>query len=211
MGDRSIDLDESVDLTAESPSYPSSRDRPTEAPAIRAARRGALDRLETLYVDDAGLVILWPFLDRFFVRVGLLDLDRRFIDEQARMQAIALLSQLAFEDPEPPEFRLPLAKLLCGLSPEDLFMLERPLVPEQIAECERLLTAVIENAPILRDTSIASFRANFLQRPASLSIQEGAWQLEVEERPHDLVLERFGWSWSWVKLAWMPDPLFVRW
>jgi hypothetical protein len=182
-----------------------------EAPANLKARRRALEKLETLYVDDAGLVILWPFLERFFVRVGLLDLDRRFIDEQATMQAIALLSQLAIEDPEPAEFRLPLAKLLCGRAPETPFVLERPLEPEQIAECDRLIAAAIENAPILRDMSVAAFRANFLQRSAALSIREGAWQLDVEDQPHDLVLERFPWSWSWVKLAWMPDPLFVRW
>jgi hypothetical protein len=185
--------------------------QPAEPPGQQAARRRALDRLETLYVDDAGLVILWPFLDRFFLRTGLIDLDRRFIDEQARMQAIALLAQLAFEEPEPPEFRLPLAKLLCGCSPEHEFTLERPLAPEQIVECDRLLAAVIENAPILRDATVTSFRANFVQRPAALSIREGAWLLEVEAGPHDIVLERFPWSWSWVKLAWMADPLFVRW
>jgi hypothetical protein len=198
------------------PPRPEESLEPAQSPRLppsvrRAERRRALDRLETLYVDDAGLVILWPFLDRFFLRAGLLDLDRRFVDEQATMQAIALLSQLAVEDADPPEFRLPLAKLLCGRSPEDAFVLERPLAFEQIDECDQLLGSVIHNAPILRDTTIASFRANFIRRPAALSIRDGAWLLEVEERPHDLVLQRFPWSWSWVKLAWMADPLLVRW
>ena len=176
-----------------------------------AARRRALDQLEQLYVDDAGLVILWPFLDRFFLHVGLLDQDRRFIDEQAPMQAIALLSQLASEDPEPPEFRLPLAKLLCGLGPEASFALDHPLAPEQLDECERLLAAVIGHASILRDMPVASFRAAFLRRAGVLSVRDGAWLLQVERQSHDLVLDRFPWSWSWVKLPWMPDPLRVEW
>jgi hypothetical protein len=175
------------------------------------ARRRALDQLDELYVDDAGLVILWPFLDRFFLHVGLLDHDRRFLDEHAPMQAIALLSQLATEVPEPPEFRLPLAKLLCGLAPEAPFALERPLAPAQLAECDRLLAAVIDHASILRDMPVASFRATFLQRPGVLGIRDGAWLLRVDRQSHDLVLDRFPWSWSWVKLPWMPDPLRVEW
>ncbi|HWN69395.1 MAG TPA: contractile injection system tape measure protein, partial [Haliangium sp.] len=184
---------------------------PRDPRAIAAARRRALDQLEQLYVDDAGLVILWPFLDRFFLHAGLLDQDRRFAGEQAPMQAIALLSQLASEDPEPPEFRLPLAKLLCGLPPEAGFALERPLAPEQLDECERLLAAVIGHASILRDMPVASFRATFLQRTGVLSVRDGAWLLQVERQSHDLVLDRFPWSWSWVRLPWMPDPLRVEW
>jgi hypothetical protein len=182
-----------------------------ESRELAAARRRALDQLDELYVDDAGLVILWPFLDRFFLHVGLINHDRRFTDEQAPMQAISLLSQLAIEDPEPPEFRLPLAKLLCGLPPEAPFTLERPLTPEQLAECERLLAAVIDHTSILRDMPVASFRATFLQRPGVLFVRDGAWLLKVERQSHDLVLDRFPWSWSWVKLPWMPDPLRVEW
>jgi hypothetical protein len=180
-------------------------------PVIAATRRGALHQLDELYVDDAGLVILWPFLGHFFLHAGLLDRDHRFADEQAPMQAIALLSQLAIENPEPPEFRVPLAKLLCGLSPEDSFALERPPAPEQLDECERLLAAVIGHASILRDMPVASFRETFLQRSGVLSVRDGAWLLQVERQSHDLVLDRFPWSWSWVKLPWMPDPLRVEW
>ncbi|MBK7826425.1 contractile injection system tape measure protein [Nannocystis sp.] len=180
--------------------------RPTRPPPRRPRARP-----DELYVEDAGLVILWPFLDRFFLRVGLLDDERRFIDEPASMQAIALLAQLASEDPDPPEFTLPLAKLLVGRSPTDSFTLARPLAGPQIDECERLLAAVIAHATILRDMPVASFRATFLRRPAALTTRDGAWTLQVEARTHDLVLARFPWAWSWVKLPWMPDPLRVEW
>jgi hypothetical protein len=178
---------------------------------IAAARGGALHQLDELYVDDAGLVILWPFLGHFFLHAGLLDRDHLFVDKQAPMRAIALLSQLAMENPEPPEFRLPLAKLLCGLSPQNSFALERLPTPEQLDECERLLAAVIVHASILRDMPVASFRTTFLQRSGVLSVRDGAWLLQVERHTHDLVLDRFPWSWSWVKLPWMPNPLRVEW
>jgi hypothetical protein len=186
--------------------------RPPPAPAaIRAARRGALARLDELYVADAGLVILWPFLERFFVRTGVLGEDRRFFDEVAQLQAVALVESLATENPAPLEFHIPLAKLLCGRPVESDFVLERPLAPEQLAEGDRLLAAVIDRAPVPADLSIASFRAGFLVRPGALSTRDGTWLLQLERRQHDAVLDRFPWSWRWIKLPWMPEPLRVEW
>jgi hypothetical protein len=187
---------------------PPARERPTPS---HLARRRASEQLEELYVEDAGLVILWPFLARFFSRVELVDEDRQFVDEPARMQAIALIEQLAFGDPDPPEYLLPLAKLLCGLAPTDIFELARPLTPAQVHEGERLLAAVIDHAPILHAMTIPRFRVGFLQRPGALCIHDGGWLLRVERRTHDIVLERFPWGWAWVKLPWMTDPLRVEW
>ena len=184
---------------------------PAVPAAIRAARRGALARLDELYVADAGLVILWPFLEPFFLRTGVLGPDRRFVDEAAQLQAVALVEGLATADPAPLEFHLPLAKLLCGRAFESDFVLERPLAPEQLAEADRLLAAVIDRTPVAHDLSIASFRAGFLARPGALGTRDGAWLLQVERRPHDAVLDRFPWSWGWIKLPWMPEPLRVDW
>ncbi len=168
-------------------------------------------RLEQLYVENAGLVIPWPFLRRFFQRVELIDHEDRFVDERASMQAIALLEYLATEDPDPPEHGLALAKLLCGQPPEARFVLPEPLAPELLAEAEHLLRAVVGHVPALRDMSSAGFRTSFLRRAGSITTHQGGWVLRVDRRPHDIVLERFGWSWGWVKLPWMPDPLRVEW
>jgi hypothetical protein len=190
---------------------PRSRPASTDPAAIGARRRGALARLDELYVEDAGLVILWPFLERFFVRTGVLGEDRRFLDEAAQLQAVALVASLATGDPAPLEFRLPLAKLLCGRTLESDFALERPLAPEQLAEADRLLAAAIDRVPALDEPSIAEFRAGFLARPGALGARDGAWLLQVERRPQDTVLDRFPWSWRWVRLPWMPAPLRVEW
>jgi len=190
---------------------PRTRPMPSVPAAIRASRRGAFARLDELYVEDAGLVILWPFLERFFVRTGVLGDDRRFLDEAAQLQAVELVEILATADPAPPEFRLPLAKLLCGRPLESDFLLERPLTPEQLAEADRLLTAVIDGVPVLGELSVPSFRAGFLVRSGALGTRDGAWLLQVERRPHDAVLDRFPWSWGWIKLPWMPEPLRVEW
>jgi hypothetical protein len=179
--------------------------------SLASARRRALAELDQLYVENAGLVLLWPFLERFFLRVGLLDPSSRFHDELSALRAVSLLGQIVFEDPEPPEFLLPLAKVLCGLSPEAHFELELTLNAEQLAECERLLSAAIDHAPSLRALPTAQFRATFLQRRAALSVREGTWLLQVERRAEDALLDRLPWSWSWLKLPWMAGALQVEW
>ncbi|MCA9658077.1 MAG: hypothetical protein KC486_07020 [Myxococcales bacterium] len=156
-------------------------------------------------------MILWPFLERLFARTQLLSDDQRFDDEPARAQGIALLSVLARRDPEPPEPLLALAKLLCGASPQAHLELERPLTDDQQIECERLLLAVLDYVPALGDITADDLRATFLRRPAALAVRDGVWTLAVERRPQDLVLERFPWSWRWLKLPWMAEPLRVEW
>ena len=186
--------------------------RPRAPPrAVVRARSEALARLDELYVEDAGLVLLWPFYERLFRRVGLTDDERRFVDEPARIQAVVLLELLATADPEPPEYRLPLAKVLCGVPLTGDFAPRLPLAPELHDECARLLAAVRDHVPDLGDIAPDGLRAAFLRRRAALRVRDGSWLLQVERQPHDLLLERFPWSWSWVKLAWMPDPMRVEW
>ena len=86
-----------------------------------------------------------------------------------------------------------------------------PVTEAEAEECSNLLTAAIANAPILRDMSIDGFRGSFLIRKGALSARDGAWLLRVERASYDVVLDRFPWGVSWVKLAWMEAPLCVEW
>ncbi len=127
------------------------------------------------------------------------------------MRAAYLLHYLAEEDLDPPEYRLPLSKLLCGLVWTDPVEFEPPVTADEDRECRELLRAVIAHAPILENMSVPGLRGTFLLRPGILATRDGAWLLRVERRDYDIVLERFPWSWTWVKLPWMADPLQVEW
>ncbi len=190
----------------------------------RAAMQHPADRYQTdtgpvdlsfsdadeLYIDNAGLVILWPFLGRFFERLGLVTVNR-FQDAAAVQRAVGLLQYLATEDPSPPEYLLPLDKVLCGMELDQVFALESPLIEAEMAECTQLLSAVIAHAPILHNMSIAGFRGTFLLRQGILGARDGAWLLQVERETYDVVLDRFPWGMEWVKLPWMTAPLRVEW
>lgn len=186
----------------------SGRASPGPGPAGLAA--DAFSEADAVYLNNAGLVILGPFLQTFFQRQNLVQ-ERQFRDEAARRRGMALLQCLADGGNEPPEYLLPLNKLLCGAAPDALYELDEPLSETEIAACEDLLRAAIAQAPIWRNLSIAGLRGSFLLRSGRLAVGDGVWRLQVERHTYDLVLERLPWSFSWIKLPWMAAPLQVEW
>jgi len=165
---------------------------------------------EAIILGNAGLVILWPFLALFFQRLGLAH-ENGLVGESARQRCVALLQYLATGDASPPEYLLPLNKLLCGMDLATVFELDTPLTEAETSECEIFLTSVIAQVPILHSISIKGFRGSFLIRGGILSVKHGSWLLQVERETHDVVLDRFPWGFQWVKLPWMEEPLRVEW
>lgn len=165
---------------------------------------------DELYINNSGLVVLWPFLGNFFKHIGLVE-EKRFKDRASVHRAVGLLQYLVTEDPFPAEYLLPLNKVLCAMDLSEVFDFQVPVNSKEAQECSSLLTAVIEHAPILKNMSLSGFRGSFLIRKGVLTARDGAWLLRVEKESYDLVLERFPWSFEWVKLPWMEVPLRIEW
>ncbi len=166
---------------------------------------------EALYIGNAGLVILWPFLSPFFEHLGILDANRQFQDTVVQQRAAVLLHYLATEESSGPEYLMPLNKLLCGIELGAVLEADSPVSEAEAEVCVNLLTAVIAQAPILRNMSVQGFRGTFLLRQGKLSARDGVWLLQVERETYDIVLDRFPWSLEWVKLPWMDTLLRVEW
>jgi hypothetical protein len=167
---------------------------------------------EDFQVDGAGLVLLWPFLETLLDRLEWLSQERQFVGEAEQQRAMALLGFLADGDPKPPEWRLPLVKLLCGASLESLWGLEGDLSEVEQGEAEKLLGAALAHAEGWLGEEIAVLRGQWLQRPGLLTRRPGAWLLVVQRRDDlDGALERLPWSWSWIRLPWMTELIQVAW
>jgi len=178
--------------------------------------RSDFSKADALYIGNAGLVLLWPFLTHFFQRLDLLKEDaegtqRPFNDEAAQHRAVGLLQYLASADESPRETLLPLNKILCGMTVDAVFDFGPEISAEEKKECDQLLTAVIQRAPILKDMSHAGLRSSFLLRQGQLSVLDERWLLRVERETHDIVLDRFPWGFNIVKLPWMETLLQVEW
>lgn len=203
-----------VGATSPSPgAAPLSAVLPSARPSSAAKTAAPTPTVDALYVPNAGLVLLWPFVQRFAERLDLLQPGKpvRWRDAAAAQRAAVLLHCVISGDAEPPEFQLALPKLLCGLPLDDTLALDEPLSEAEQAECTSLLVAAIAQAPILRQMSVAGFRGSFGLREGQLSARDGHWLLRVERQAYDVVIDRFPWSANLVRLPWMPALLQVQW
>ena len=162
------------------------------------------------YIYNAGLVIVWPYLPKFFLNLGMVN-NNHFIDVDTVERAALLLQYLVEPVTEIPESLLSLNKLLCGLElswplPSDFTPTER----EQ-SECDALLNAVKYHWDVLKNMSIERVRLDFFQRQGILRPRDGNWQLQVEHQTHDILMQKLPWPIGMIKLPWMDYMLFVQW
>jgi hypothetical protein len=166
---------------------------------------------ELLFVEDAGAVLLWPFLVHYFDRIGLLE-EGRFASEAAAVRGVMLIHYLATANTATEEPQLVLAKLLCGVP------FETPVTPRiDLTEIEEtvsdeLLNVVCQNWPPLRNSSVEALRETFLLREGSLSrLEERIWVLNVTAKPYDMLLGQLPWTLSTFKTSLMQHPMMVQW
>ncbi len=194
-------------------SEPIGQDRvllPGRKKTIKPAQFDHEAAVSEIYIENAGLILLWPYLDRFFKHFGLLG-NNRFVDEAAAMRAICLLQYLATGKTEMPEFLLGLNKSLCGWDISKPIPKTFQITDEEKTESEKLLQAVITHWSALKNTSIKGLRTSFLQRNGVLIRQENNWLLRIERKTYDILLEKLPWTISMVKLSWMKTILYVEW
>ncbi|WP_281557356.1 contractile injection system tape measure protein [Thalassomonas sp. RHCl1] len=163
-----------------------------------------------LPVENAGLVIFWPYLHIYFKDLGLFN-GKDFKDLQAREKAVHLLQYLATGEANTEEHALVLNKLLCRWDFNHPLNRYVELSQKEREESEKLIQAVINHWSILGNTSITSFRHTFVARKGLLSHQDNGWLLRVEKGPYDVLLDNIPWGLSMIKLSWVEELLQVEW
>ncbi|WP_240337174.1 contractile injection system tape measure protein [Rufibacter psychrotolerans] len=163
---------------------------------------------EGLYLQNAGLVLLAPFLETYLHTGGLVE-DHLVIKP---LEAVHWLQFLVTGQTRTPEPELLLNKLLCGIPLDTPVPAEVDLPPICEKEAQNVLEAVIRYWVVLKNTSPAGLREGFLQRSGRLSRKpDGDWLLQVEQKSYDMLLGSLPWSYSLIKLPWMPQALWVDW
>ncbi|QQL48736.1 contractile injection system tape measure protein [Mucilaginibacter ginkgonis] len=156
-------------------------------------------------VNNAGIVLLNPFLPNAFKRLNFTDPDSGGLIKPH--DAAAFLQNCVGADDES---GAGLINLLCGLD-----LAHRQVKPAPNLDIQRLadelLQAVIANWIQLRNSSPTALKESFLQRPGHLSYTGHSWQLEVSNHSYDVVLQTCPWTFEEIKLPWMSTALSVSW
>lgn len=173
-------------------------------------RESLSDKTDFVLVPGAGVVLLHPFLPRLFEICNWVD-KHQFLDGEAQIRAIYALYYLATGEEDGPEFMMMIPKVLCGVPLE--FPLEQPfrLTDAEKAACDEMLLQVIKHWTALRKTSPAGLRHTFLGRQGTLLMTEQGWNLEIQRKTEDILLNRLPWGFSLVKFPWMHRLLSVTW
>ncbi len=169
-----------------------------------------------IYIKNAGLILLWPYLSSFFGNIKLAN-GNKFKDRLSTEKAVRTLHFLVSPDEPLAENLLPLSKVLCGLDVNDLVpTMDESGKPFTINATEmqagkELIKAVVQNWKTIGSTSLEVFQTSFLQREGRMENNEQGWKLKVEQRPFDVLMNSLPWSINLIKLPWMPKPLHVEW
>jgi len=194
-----------------------SRSAPTSSALAQPARRPLkpstpLPEAEPFYIANAGAILLWPFLGRYFETLRLMH-KNAFLDDSARSRAIYLLQHLVSGKAEAPEPALLLNKILCGALPEQPVDAAPEITEEEAALSNQLLQGVIANWGKLGNTSIDGLRESFLLREGRLVCVESgnSWLLTVSVKGYDILLDSLPWRLSMIRLPWMQTLLNTKW
>ena len=165
-----------------------------------------------LAVPHAGLILLHPFLPKFFASTGITSAGVPHLDASVLARAAALLYLLATGREEAYEFELGFIKVLIGIGPEAPLFVGGGLVGgSDKDEADALLRAVIGHWAALKSTSVEGLRTSFLQRAALLREESEGWRLRVPSEPFDVLLEHLPWGVGVATLPWISKPIFTQW
>ncbi len=169
------------------------------------------EELSCYFIDNAGLVLLnAALLQKSFERFGWIK-EKKVTDESSRHKMILWLDYLIWGERKTHEYGLTLNKVLMGLHPADVCDIHISLTEVEKSAADELLKTVIDYWTILKNTGIESLRTTFLQRKGRLSNEDGGWQLHVEAKGFDILIDSLPWTFSIIKFPWMEKPLFTQW
>jgi len=165
---------------------------------------------EPLYIYNGGIVLLWPYLQRYFSLLAL-QKDGAFLGEGQQQRAVHLLHYLSRGTIEAPAQALALNKILCGMDVAAPVESGGALTEQEQQVSAQVLQAVMQHWHALGKTSEEGLRSVFLQRAGSLVQADHQWRLRVERGSFDMLLGGLPWSFSTIRLPWMQRVLEVSW
>jgi len=198
-------------MVAESEKFVDKEDKlfEIEKQVASLGKKSAIDE-EGIFIENAGMVLLHPFLPRLFGRINLLE-GNRFKDGYAQQTGLYVLHYIATGKTKAEEHELVIAKMLTGFPLDEPVEDEIEIEKEILHECDEMLLAVIAQWEMLKNTSPAGLREGFLERPGKLFSKQDNTYIQVEKNAIDILLDYLPWNLSLIRLPWLKEMLRIEW
>ncbi len=168
------------------------------------------DGVREIAVANAGLLLLHPYLNRFFSILKITNNRGEILPSKSAL-AVQILHFLATGSLKFFEGNLVFEKFLCGIPLNMPIPKKSCLTSEVKKEADILLREVIKSWPALKNTSPDGLRKMFLQRNGKLIQHNKNFKMVIERKAQDILLEQLKWNISIIKLKWLTEMLFVDW
>jgi hypothetical protein len=166
---------------------------------------------EGIYITNAGLVILHPFLPSLFATLDLMGEDGIFYSDGAAVKACVVMHYLQTGNGDYQEPDMAFNKITCGLDVSVAIANDIVISESERQECDELLGTVIKYWEVLKGSGIDALRQSFLHRNGKLSLRDNALLLQVERQTIDVMLDRLPWGITTIKLPWLDKLIFTEW
>ncbi|WP_456314716.1 contractile injection system tape measure protein [Pseudomonas shirazensis] len=163
---------------------------------------------KSCYVQNAGLIILHPFLKEMLTKCDLMGENNTILNKE---MAAHILHYTATKRENDYEHAMVFEKFLCGIPMHHSIERQIRIEDKHKRQVEEMLLSVVEHWSALKNTSTAILRSEFLQREGKLDWSETNPKLAVERKTQDLLLEKIPWNINIVKIPWMEKLIYTQW
>lgn len=166
------------------------------------------DEVNGYQVENAGLVIIQPFMYNLFKHCSLVDpVTNQLTDPET---AVHLLHYIATGKTNQPESGMLFEKFLCNIPFNQSINRHIKLSRKQKSEAAKVIKAVQQNWSAMKTSSVGLLQHEFFQRPGKLVLADNQ-TLTIERKTQDILLDKLSWGISMIKLPWHNQFIFVNW
>ena len=168
------------------------------------------DLKEGVLINNSGLILFWPYLIFLFKKIGVI-IDESYNDEISKSKAILVCEYLVsgntnFNNPSNDLF---LNKILCGLEVDFIIDFSVSLDKFEIKICDSAIDNVLSRWGKIK--SISYLRDLFLNREGLLVENEDSFNLNINSKPQDILLNHLSWGIKMVFHKLMKKRINVDW
>jgi len=163
-----------------------------------------------VYINNAGLVLASVYIPRLFELMKLTN-NNVFKNKKQNHKAVIALEYMVQGSDNYFETNLVLNKIMCGIKLNEFVNCDVELREEKKELIDGLIKGMITNWKTIGNTSVNGFRQSFLAREGRLLLQDDKWNLKVETKSYDMLLDSIPWSYSLIKHHWMETPIYIEW
>ncbi len=164
---------------------------------------------EGQYVQNAGLILIHPFIKTLFEHCELLDPKTQLLINPELCAHV--LHYIATGRINAPEYDMIFEKFLCNIPMHQTINRHIKLSRKHKTQAKNVIESVQHNWAPMRKSSAALLQNEFFQRPGKLVITDSDYTLTIERKTQDILLDKLSWGIGLVKLPWHEKFMFVNW